>query len=572
MYRVVALHSNSQTGQIALTTRGRVKSWCHDVFRGIIFFFMLIGFGQATSYAQSKAVFQGYAENGYRYWTLGNLGSGVSNYDGSEYIQNYKFGIKGYYLSSGFMTYYIGSQYRQSNKTISKTNSIERSYDLFDMNARFFQYRNIWFSVNAKRTMTEFVYKQYTDKSYDNLIGSNLYVMLPRLPRIQLGYQYNSAENNRYGTNGTHISTVQFSRNSENANVSAYFRDEQRKRVFEGGIARTQQFTLNGRSSLFDRTTSIDADIDYNNRDEFRTGRFSLRLIRNFRRADRLSVLYGYNSYEGYNANTSSNSVEADYKRELNQYYYYVVRTTLFRQNLRSTAMLNVESTKYLSNGLEYMKLTYDSVNTWRNSGNIFIEVNSATIASRDRFTLRGNRTFEKKHVFTDRLNWTNRYSADGLYNRLDSTNYYQIVNSLTNQINYRFWEPTLLQNQIVLMDAEGTAKLRYIEDRTTLSYFPYSSLRLESALITETRFDPQFNETVNWTNTMKYRIFRNLTWSIVTSHIYNRRYTSTNDRYESDLDYQLREIKLFLQFEKRIEYGQENTTVLLNASRTFGN
>lgn len=525
----------------------------------------------SLAYSQSMLRYSGSAEGGYRSWSAGDLQTGLRSSDGNEYLQNYRFKLSGTLFSPNFLVYSYGTRFSQSDRTFSYTDIRERSIDLYDIDTRFFQNRPVWFSVFTKRTRNDLNYSHYNERKYDNLSGTNIYVMVPELPRIQLGYQYNSTESDKAGNSYLHISTINLQRAGENSSVSAGFRDEQRKTNYQSGIARTQQFILNGKADLFERTTSIMTDIDYTQTNAFENGRFSVRLLRYMRETDRLMILYGYNSYQSPVSQSSSNSIEGDYKRVIDSDWTYVLRTTMFRHILRSGVASTIDNIKFASSGLEYLNIKSDSIDIFRNSGNVYIDVTQAS-TQMNRGLVRTNRTYEKKHKFSDLLNWSNRYSASVRYERLEDINRGFIENQFINQIQFLPYDPLLIQNQTTVKDMEGSTKDRSIESRGDIYLNVARHLQVQSGLIATQQWDPVFNQTYTWTNGFSYEFLRNLVWTGLSSKMYNRSNGSENTRLESGLDYRLRETKISARAEYRKEFGLENTTIYLNASRAFGN
>lgn len=547
------------------------RKWCYKQKCSTIFLILLftISFNSAT--AQLPYRIEGSIETGYQSWTASNLNIGYRNSDGTEWLQQHKIGVRGYYLSPNILSYYVGTNFKQSDKKNRNLNIRNRSYDIIDANGRILQNRNIWANTYLKRTWNEYTYGRFVNYSYDNLVGTNLFILLRQLPNIKLSYQFSNSEASQYRDLSTHVSSIQLTKNSRTSSVRAEFRDEQTQGRYAGGITRNQNFQLNGRWDVFDRRGVLNADVDYTGYNFFQMTRFNLRYLQNFRQRDRLLVMYGFNVYESQYSNTSSNLFELDYRRILTPLWMYVTHTTLFRQDVDALYLRGKPDYHYFSNGFEYTKTIAQNQDFKRYSGYGYVDIRDNR-AIRERFSIRLNGMYEQRNTFPQWIWMMNRYSVTTRFDERDHQKTDTYVNlDYVNQVNYTPIDKLMFQNYFIAGDQEGAYVKTNLENRSEVQYRPSRALSLQSGLTYRYMFRPELDQSLYWTNTVQAMLWRNVQFSAQSFHNFLKQMDLYSDRVLLKGEYRLRETYLMGQWETRKELGRRFSILLFTATRTFG-
>ncbi|MDK9698582.1 MAG: hypothetical protein OEM52_00330 [bacterium] len=519
--------------------------------------------------AQPRLAFQAELESGYR--TTQNLNDPSSGSKGSEFLHNYGFGLRGYILSPNFISYRAGMRLHQSNRKYGDTWTITRTLDLIDLNTHVFQNRPLSFKFNYRRTQSDFTYGRQTDRKYDNFAGADILYQNPILPSIQLSYLYNSTESDKYGTAGSHISSIRLQRYTDLATVSAFFLDEQRRDLIGGRFARHQQIQLDGQANLFDRTTTLTSNFEYagyNN--NYRSTRFGTRVLSMPNPKNRVLAQYGFNTTQSIGSSTYSNVLQADYKRFFTPELTGTVRGSLFRQMQLTKTTEEEFVNRSVSAGSEYISVKLHNDKTMRTIANGFFDYDKSSTTD-DRVVFRSVGAYQIQQRFTTKFAWSNMYTLSGRVSRTRQLNDYNVNHTFENQMSFTPIRVVLLQNMITLKDQEGRRFTRGFENRSNLALLFSHGFSVRTGLITNVTVQPDYRRVDYWTSNLGYEITRNLVWSAQSSYTLDRQVDVEFGKVESSLRYQLNELALSLQAEESISQDRKDLTLFVNASRKIG-
>ncbi len=526
-------------------------------------FFFLVTAG----YAQIPT-FQAELESGYR--SSRDIDNPVTGSTGSEFLQNYAFGLHGYILSPNFMSYNYGMRYNQSNRKIADMWTITRSVDLFDFNSHIFQNRPISFQLNLKRTQTDISYGKDGHRTYDNLAGTDVLIQYPSLPSIQLGYLYSSSESDQFGVTGSQTSSLRLQKSTDHTSVQASFLDEQRRDRAGAGISRLQQIQLEGIADLFNNTSTLSSDIDYANYNNYRTTRFSTRFLSTPETGKRVMVLYGFNTSQSQGANSFTNSLQGDYKQTLSPSWTAIVRTNLNRllQITGSTQAQYVNN--IVSTGAEYLSVKSTTYDTRRAIANGYFDYEKSS-STDNRATVRSTGSYQVEHRFSEIFTWSNMYTFDGHYSRLSFANEYTAGHQFENLCTFSPVRLFPIQNRLTLRDYEGNNFERGFDNRTDISFLFSHSMTLRSGLIVNETIQPIYHRVEYWTNNAEYDFTRELSCTAQSSYTLDQSSSNNQGRIETAVRYQLQQFSIQFEAEEDIFQAHRNLTFFVNASRLIG-
>lgn len=546
------------------------RKWCYRCKCSTIFIVYLFTFVGSVAGSDWDYRVQGVLESGYQRWNAEQITSGQSFGNGNQWMQRYQIGIRGYYLSPNVVSYYVGTKWLQTDNKAGQWSTRNRSYDIIDLNARFFQNRNIWANTYFKRTWNEYRYGRWVLSSYDNVVGTNVFLLVRQLPNMKFNYQFSNNQSPHQRDLSVHILSLQLTKNSETSSVRAEFRDEQHQGRYMAGLHRNQNFQLNGRWEVLNRSGTLNADVDYTDYHFFQMTRFYTRYVQNYRKNDRLQLLYSFHSYEGQTSNTSSNLFEVNYRYFLTPFWYLVTRDLWFRQNVRTDTDQKTPSYYQLTNGIEYLKTVGQFKDYTRFSGQFYLDLRKNRETERMN-SIRSNGAVEHRQSLREHLLMMHRVSLSAKLDERDSQYEVYLISEYANQLNYTPLENVSFQNYLILTDQSGERVKRSVENRCELSYRLMFRTTLTSGLTYQYFFEPFQDQSLHATNALQSGILRNLMFTAQTIHTYYQRNDLYSDRYLVKLEYRLRELNAIGQWESREEQGKRYSIYQLTASRSFG-
>ncbi len=522
----------------------------------------------ATGNAQIRTEVVGWLENSY----LSN-GSGqdpLSSPSYSEYLQTYQLGIKGFVLSTNFLTYYLGTRLEESQKQSGGSSWRTRNFDWYDFTGNFLRNRRVAFDLYLRRRQTDIFLPGGLNRRFEDLVGTDVHIRTGWLPRTRIGYRLIRSNDPDAGIYQTHQTTVYMLRGAEHTQVEGSFRDEQRMSPNLTGVDRLQELKLKGTADIWGESTELSGDVNYTSRNTYRTFRSSLRLLGNYRRRDRLFVIYSFNNSQTSSYLAYHNAFRGEYRRYITQPLALALRSDLQR-TLSKYADLQASSDREdIAAGFEYLDYKRDSLNVLNKSGYLFLKYQHSNQLGA---ALGGdaNAFLEYRKEYSSFLQMTYSWMTTASYLRYPDYVPYSFSNRYIHEVIVRPVSGVLLDNRVTLSNVEGTYFQRFVEERGEITLSPLRRLSFNSAVILNIVLQPFFRETLYWNNRLQWGLRRNLLWTTHSSWNYNRQLNTRSFWVESLLDYRMRKLQFQLRVRDEIRTGEDLWTVFASLSRTIG-